>query len=288
MATTSPLRQRMIDDMHVRNLSPATQRSYIHAVAKFSRYFGRSPALLGVEDVRQYQVHLVSQQISWAALNQTVSALRFFYGVTLGREDMPERIVYARKPKKLPVVLSADEVVRFLQAIACLRNRVALTTAYATGLRISEAARLKIADIDSSRMVVRVEAGKGGKDRYVMLSPRLLDILRSYWRLIWPRPRHWLFPGRDATKPISVTVLHAACRCAVEVAGLDKSVTPHVLRHCFATHLLEAGADIRVIQALLGHAHLSTTMRYTQVSTHTIGKTRSPLDGLDIEVIPPA
>ncbi len=288
MATTSPLRQRMIDDMRVRNLSPATQRSYIHAVSKFSRYFGRSPTLLGVADVREYQIHLVSTQISWAALNQTVSALRFFYGVTLGREDMPERIPYARKPKKLPVILSADEVVRFLQAIACLRNRVALTTAYATGLRISEAARLKIADIDSSRMLVRVEAGKGGKDRYVMLSPRLLDILRSYWRLAWPKPRYWLFPGRDATKPIDVTILHAACRCAVEVAGLDKGVTPHVLRHCFATHLLEAGTDIRIIQVLLGHANLSTTMRYTQVSTQTIGKTKSPLDGLDVEVIPPA
>lgn len=288
MAEMSPLRRRMIEDMTVRNLSPATQRSYIHAVSKFSRHFGRSPDRLGLEDVHAFQVHLVSTQISWAALNQTVCALRFFYGVTLGQDEIPERIPYARKPKKLPVILSADEVVRFLQAISCLRNRVAMTTAYASGLRISEAARLKTADIDSSRMVIRVENGKGGKDRYVMLSPRLLDVLRSYYRLTWPKPKHWLFPGRDATKPIDVTILHAACRCAVEVAGLDKRVTPHLLRHCFATHLLEAGTDIRIIQALLGHADLSTTMLYTQVSTRIIGQTRSPLDGLDIDIIPPA
>lgn len=165
---------------------------------------------------------------------------------------------------------------------------MALTTAYAAGLRISEAARLKTADIDSSRMVIRVESGKGGKDRYVMLSPRLLDVLRSYYRLAWPKPKPWLFPGRDTTKPIDVTTLHAACRCAVEVAGLDKRVTPHLLRHCFATHLLEAGTDIRIIQALLGHADLSTTMLYTQVSTRIIGQTTSPLDGLDIDIIPPA
>lgn len=288
MAEMSPLRRRMIEDMTVRNLSPTTQRSYIHAVSKFSRHFGRSPDRLGLEEVRAFQVHLVSMRISWGALNQTVCALRFFYGVTLGKDEIPERIPYARKPKKLPVILSADEVVRFLQAISCLRNRVAMTTAYASGLRISEAARLKIADIDSSRMVIRVESGKGGKDRYVMLSPRLLDVLRSYYRLAWPKPKHWLFPGRDATKPIDVTILHAACRCAVEVAGLDKRVTPHLLRHCFATHLLEAGTDIRIIQALLGHVNLSTTTLYTQVSTRIIGQTRSPLDGLDIDIIPPA
>jgi site-specific recombinase XerD len=288
MAEMSPLRRRMIEDMTIRNLSPATQQSYLHAVSKFSRHFDRSPDRLGLEEVHAFQVHLVSLRISWGALNQTVCALRFFYGVTLGRDNIPERIPYARKPKKLPVILSADEVVRFLQAISCLRNRVAMTTAYASGLRISEAARLKIADIDSSRMVIRVESGKGGKDRYVMLSPRLLDILRSYYRLAWPKPKHWLFPGRDAMKPINVTVLHAACRCAVEVAGLDKRVTPHLLRHCFATHLLEAGSDIRVIQALLGHANLSTTMLYTQVSTRVIGQTTSPFDGLDIDIIPPA
>ena len=251
MAEMSPLRRRMIEDMTVRNLSPATQRSYVHAVAKFSRYFGRSPDRLGLEDVRAFQVHLVSTGISWPALNQTVCALRFFYGVTLGHGEIPERIPYAREPRKLPVVLSADEVVRFLEAVPSLKTRAALTTAYAAGLRASEAVGLKVGDIDSGRMVIRVEHGKGGKDRYVMLSAQLLGILRTYWRLA--RPQHWLFPGRDETKPIDVQVLHAACRSACAAAGLAKRVTVHTLRHSFATHLLESGTDIRIIQVLLGH-----------------------------------
>ncbi|MEX2430789.1 MAG: tyrosine-type recombinase/integrase, partial [Dehalococcoidia bacterium] len=257
-----PLRQRMIEDITVRNLSPATQRSYLHAVAKFSRYFGRSPDRLGLEDVRRFQVHLVSTGISWAALNQTVCALRFFYGVTLGQGEIPERIPYARKPRKLPVVLTADEVVRFLEAVPSLKSRAALTTAYAAGLRASEAARLKVGDIDSKRMVIRVEHGKGGKDRYVMLSAQLLGILWTYWRLA--RPAHWLFPGRAANKPIDVQVLSAACRSARIAAGLDKRATVHTLRHSFATHLLETGTDIRIIQVLLGHANLSSTARYTR------------------------
>ena len=193
MAELSPLRRRMIEDMSVRNLAPATQRSYIHAVAKFSRYFRRSPDQLGLEDVRGYQVQLVARGISWPALNQIVCALRFFYGITLGQADLPERIPYAREPRKLPVVLSADEVVRFLEAVPGLKSRTALTTAYAAGLRAAEAVRLKLADIDSGRMVIRVEQGKGGKDRYAMLSTQLLTILRGYWRLA--KPRHWLFPG---------------------------------------------------------------------------------------------
>jgi site-specific recombinase XerD len=283
---SSPLRRRMIDDMTVRNLSPATQRSYIHAVAKFSRYFGRSPDRLDIEDVRVYQVYLVSQGISWPALNQTVCALRFFYGVTLNRPEIPERIAYAREPRKLPVILGADEVVRFLEAVPSLKTRTALTTAYAAGLRASEAVGLKVADIDSSRMLIQVRHGKGAKDRAVMLSPQLLAILRTYWRLA--RPKEWLFPGRDAGKPIDVQVLHAACRSAVKAAGLAKRVTVHTLRHSFATHLLESGVDIRIIQVLLGHNSLSTTARYTQVATTTIAKTQSPLDGLALEVVPPA
>lgn len=286
MAGLSPLGRRMIEDMTVRNLSPATQRSYVHAVAKFSRYFDRSPDRLGLEDVRAFQVHLVSSGISWAALNQTVCALRFFYGVTLGHGEIPERIPYAREPRKLPVVLSADEVVRFLEAVSSLKTRVALTTAYAAGLRSSEVVGLKVADIDSARMVIRVEQGKGGKDRYVMLSVQLLGILRSYWRLA--RPEHWLFPGREASKPIDVQVLHAACRSACAAAGLDKRVTVHTLRHSFATHLLESGTDIRIIRVLLGHANLSTTARYTQVSSGLIRRTGSPLDRLALEVLPPA
>lgn len=286
MAELSPLRRRMIEDMTVRNLSPATQRSYLHAVAKFSRFFGRPPDRLDLEDVRAFQVHLVSSGISWPALNQTVCALRFFYGVTLGHGEIPERIPYARAPRKLPVVLSDDEVVRFLEAVPSLKSRAALTTAYAAGLRASEVVGLKVANIDSKRMVIRVEHGKGGKDRYVMLSTQLLGILRTYWRLA--RPEHWLFPGREASKPIDVQVLYAACRSARAAAGLDKRVTVHTLRHSFATHLLENGTDIRIIQVLLGHANLSSTARYTRVSSGLIRRTESPLDRLSLEVVPPA
>jgi integrase/recombinase XerD len=285
MTEISPLRRRMVEDMTVRNLSPATQRSYLYAVAKFSRFFGKSPERLDLEDVRTYQVHLASQGIAWATLNQTVAALRFFYGVTLGRPEIPERIAYAREPRRLPVVLSADEVVRFLEAVPSLKSRTALTTAYAAGLRVSEVVALKVADIDSGRMLIRVERGKGGKDRYVMLSAQLLAILRTYWRLA--RPRHWLFPGRDEEHPIDQTVLHAACRSACEAAGLTKHVTVHTLRHSFATHLLESGADIRIIQVLLGHTNISTTARYAQVATSTIQGTASPLDRLRLEVVPP-
>lgn len=286
MPGLSPLRRRMIDDMTIRNLSPATQRSYLHAVAKFSRHFGRAPDTLGLGEVRDFQVHLVAKGVSWGALNQTVCALRFFYGVTLGEATVPERIPYARTPRKLPVILSADEVVRFLEAVSSLKSRAALTTAYAAGLRASEVAGLMIADIDSARGVIRVRHGKGAKDRDVMLSTQLLGILRAYWRLA--RPQRFLFPGRDENRPISPTVLHAACRSAVEAAGLSKRVTLHTLRHSFATHLLENGADIRIIQALLGHASLSSTARYTHVAAHIIRATPSPLDRLTLEVTPPA
>ena len=285
-AAVSPLRRRMIDDMSLRNLSPATQRSYLHAVAKFSRYFNRSPDRLGLEEVRAFQVHLVAQGISWPALNQTVCALRFFYGVTMDRAEIPERIAYARTPRKLPAILSADEVVRFLEAVPSLKARAALTTAYAAGLRASEAVSLKVADIDSDRMVIQVRHGKGAKDRTVMLSLQLLAILRTYWRLA--RPGDWLFPGRGPDKPIDVQVLHAACRSATKAAALVKQVSVHTLRHSFATHLLESGVDIRIIQVLLGHSSLSTTARYTHVATTTIAATRSPLDRLSLEVVPPA
>lgn len=281
----SALRRRMIDDMTLRNLSPATQRSYLHAVTKFSRHFGCSPDRLGLEDVRSFQVHLVAQGISWPALNQTVCALRFFYGVTLDRAEIPERIIYARTPRKLPAILGADEVVRFLEAVPSLKTRVALTTAYAAGLRASEAVSLKVADVDSARMVLQVRHGKGAKDRTVMLSVALLALLRSYWRLA--RPGDWLFPGRGPDKPMDVQVLHAACRSAAKAAGLTKKVSVHTLRHSFATHLLESGTDIRIIQVLLGHANLSTTARYTHVATTTIARTRSPLDRLDLTVTPP-
>ena len=285
MAALSPLRRRMIEDMTIRNLSPATQRSYIHAVARFSDYFGRSPDKLTLDDVRPYQVHLASKGVVWGSLNQVVCALRFFYGVTLDQAILPERIPYAREPRKLPTGLSAEEVVRFLEAVSSLKSRVALTTAYAAGLRVSEVAALKVSDIESDRMVMRIENGKGGKQRYVMLSAPLLGVLRSYWRLA--RPSLFLFPGRTPDKPIEPTVLHAACRSAAAAAGIDKRVSVHVLRHSFATHLLESGTDIRIIQVLLGHEQLSTTARYTHVSTGLIAGTASPLDRLSLDVTPP-
>jgi site-specific recombinase XerD len=275
----------MIEDMTVRNLSPATQRSYVHAVAKFSRYFGRAPDRLSLEEVRAFQVHLVSTGISWPALNQTVCALRFFYGITLGHDDIPERIPYAREPCKLPVVLSADEVVRFLEAAAGLKTRAALTTAYAAGLRASETVGLKVGDVDSGRMVIRVEHGKGSKDRTVMLSAQLLGILRTYWRL--SRPRYWLFPA--VTRPSRSTSrscigLPLGLRRGWPGQAGDGSHAAHSLRHPSA----ENGTDIRIIQVLLGHANLSSTARYTQVSNSLIRRTESPLDRLMLEVMPPA
>jgi integrase/recombinase XerD len=285
MGPMSPLRRRMIEDMTVRNLAPATQQSYLYAVAKFSRHFACSPARLGLEHVRAYQVHLAAQKRSWSHINQASCALRFFYGVTLGRSEVLAGIVSAREPQKLPVVLSADEIVQFLEAVPGLRNRAALTTAYGAGLRVGEVRRLKLADIDSGRKVIRIEQGKGGKDRYVMLSAQLLQILRAYWRLA--RPARWLFPGRELDRPVSVATLQEACRVASRAAALSKPVTMHTLRHSFATHLLEAGTDIRIIQVVLGHARLATTARYAQVATRLIAGTPSPLDRLSLKVMPP-
>lgn len=285
MADISPLRRRMIQDMTVRNLAPATQRSYISAVGKLSRFFGRSPDRLDLDDVRSFQVHLAEQGVSWAHLNQTVGALRFFFGVTLGRSELPERIPYARSPRTLPEVLSPAEVGRFLEAVAVLKCRIALMTAYAAGLRASEVATLRVADIDSARMLIRVQHGKGGRDRYAMLSEQLLGHLRTYWRAA--RPELWLFPGGNRQAPIHPTTLNDACHAARTLAGLSKRVTVHTLRHSFATHLLESGTDIRIIQVLLGHSHVSTTARYTQVARSTIERTQSPLDRLDVMLAPP-
>ena len=278
----SPLRLRMIEDMTVRNLSPTTQGSYIHAVKKFSLHFGRSPDCLGIEDVRAYQIYLVSRGVAWATLNQVVSALRFFYGVTLARKDLPERIPYARRPKTLPVILSPEEVACFLEAVEKRRDRVALTTAYATGLRAKEVVSVRIQDIDRSRMLIHVVNGKGGKQRFVMLSPILLGILRAYWKI--ERPCQWLFPGQGGMKPLDPCALNVACKAAVEASGLRKRATVHSLRHAFATHLLEQGTDIRIIQALLGHSQISTTARYVNVSTSTIAAAQSPLEHLRLRV----
>jgi integrase/recombinase XerD len=285
MATTSPLRQRMIEDMTIRNLSRATQQSYIYAVSKFSRHFGAPPDRLSIEDVRTYQLHLIAQKRSWSHVNQAACALRFFYGVTMGQQEAFERIVNGREPEELPLVLAPDEIARFLESVTGLRNRVALTTAYAAGLRVSEVCRLKVASIDSERMLIHVEGGKGGRDRLAMLSPRLLDILRAYWRR--SRPGLWLFPGREAGEHVSVTALQDACRVARRKMKPSKPVTAHCLRHSFATHLLESGVELRIIQVLLGHSHISSTTRYAQVATHLIANTPSPFDRLSLVVIPP-
>lgn len=279
------LRRRMIEDMTVRNLSPATQASYITAVKRFSQHHGRSPAELGIEEVRAYQVHLVENRVAWASLNQTVSALRFFYGVTLGRTDLPERIPYARVPKTLPHVLSAAEVARLLDAVEDPVCRAALTTVYATGMRTAEVLALRIEHIESARGLIRVEQGKGRKDRYVMLSEALLATLRGYWKAT--RPRRWLFPRAAGVGPLAAATLNAASMRAALVAKIGKPVTVKTLRHCFATHLLEHGTDIRVIQALLGHAQLTTTARYTKVSNRLIAATPSPLDRLGLTRLGP-
>jgi integrase/recombinase XerD len=275
----TPLRQRMIEDMGLRNLSPRTIQVYVRRVAAFARHFGKSPELLGQPEVRSYLIHLVQQRhVSWSYYNQTVAALRFLYNVTLGREELLKRIACPKLPKKLPVVLSPDEVVRFFQAVPGLKHRALLMTAYSAGLRISEVVALTVEDIDSRRMVLRVRQGKGRKDRYVMLSPRLLEVLRAYWKAA--RPAHWLFPGQVEGRPLTAGSAHRVGVQASHAAGLGKHVTVHTLRHSFATHLLEAGTDIRTIQLLLGHRELRTTAIYTHVAPATLETTPSPLDRL--------
>jgi site-specific recombinase XerD len=267
----------MIDDLRVRNRSMRTVKTYVAQVAQFARHFGRSPELLGPEEIRQYQVYLVNERhVSWSHFNQAVCALRFFYRHTLGRDWAVAHIPFPRQPRKLPVVLSQAEVQRFLAAIKKLKYRALLTTVYAAGLRLSEATHLQVADIDSQRMMIRVRQGKGQRDREVMLSPTLLELLRLYWRS--ERPKTWLFPGRTPAQPISLTVVQRACQRAGRDARLAKPVTVRGLRHCFATHLLEAGTNVRVIQNLLGHRSLTTTQRYTYVSAQTVHATVSPLE----------
>jgi site-specific recombinase XerD len=269
----------MIEDMRVRNLSPNTQQLYIDRVARFARYFGKSPELLGPEDVRTYQVYLIHQKrASSSALQQTVCALRFLYRNTLGKEWALPYIPAPKREKKLPVVLSQEEVSRFFEHLPNLKHRALIITAYATGMRVSEVVSLRAADIDSDRMMIRVEQGKGRKDRYVMLSPNLLELLRAYWKVA--RPADWLFPGQRPGTHLTAKRVLQVCIKAGAAAGLTKRATVRALRHSFATHLLEAGANIRVIQVLLGHRSLRTTARYTHVSRETICSTSSPLDQL--------
>jgi integrase/recombinase XerD len=277
----TPLRRRMVEDMTIRNYSPETIKDYVGCVARFARYFGRSPEHLGLEHIRSYLLYVVQKRrVSMSHYNQARCALRFFYRVTLGQDDFAASIPPAKQPQTLPVVLSLDEVVRFFAALTNVKHRAILMTAYAAGLRLSEVCRLRVDHIDSQRMVIRVHQGKGRKDRYVMLSQRLLLVLRQYWKVV--RPRDYLFPGAKPGRPITSGTLCRVCQEARWKSGLGKPVTVHTLRHSFATHLLEDGTDLRTIQILLGHRSLNTTARYLHVATATLQSTRSPLDRLDL------
>jgi site-specific recombinase XerD len=282
----TPLRQRMIDDMTLRGLKPKTIQAYILCIARFARHFGKSPDVLGTAEIRSYLLYLTHERhVSSSTYNQALCALKFLYRITLAKDWGLDGLARTRRQTKLPVVLSLDEVDRFFQAITSLRHRAILMTAYAAGLRISEVLALCTGDIDSQRMVIRVRQGKGSKDRYVMLSPRLLTLLREYWRAHRRRkvyqPGPWLFPGNVAGRPITGRAVYEACEAACRAAGLEKHVTVHTLRHSFATHLLEGGTDLRTIQILLGHRSLNTTARYLHVATAALQSTSSPLDRLD-------
>jgi integrase/recombinase XerD len=271
----SPLRQRMIEDMTIRQFGEDTQRAYIRQVRAFTAFLGRSPDQAEPEDLRRYQLHMAALGASPAKMNLASTALRFFFHVTLGRPGFGDRLARIAAPERLPVVLSPDEVALLLAHAPGLKYRAALSIAYGCGLRVSEIANLKVADIDSARMLIRVEQGKGRKDRFAMLSPDLLDLLRQWWLV--KRPRGWLFPGQQPAQPITTRQLNRACHAAAEAAKLDKRVSMHTLRHSFATHLLERKTDIRVIQVLLGHRKLDSTARYTRVALKTIRDVTSPL-----------
>ena len=285
-AVVSPLRRRMLDDMAMRGLREETQRDYIRFVRSFAAFLGRSPDTATAEDVRRFQVHQAETGVQPPTVNGSVSALRFLFTVTLDRPDLSRRLVLVRQPRKLPAVLSAEEVGRLLEAAPGPKHKAALGTAYGAGLRVSEVVALKVGDIDSTRMLIRVEQGKGRKDRNAMLSPQLLALLRQWWREGKRRgvmlPEGWLFPGRNCLEPLSTRQLNRAVHEAAEAAGIKKRVSPHTLRHSFATHLLEQDVDIRVIQVLLGHSKLDTTALYARVATKTIRAVTSPLEHLKL------
>jgi site-specific recombinase XerD len=279
--TISPLRQRMIEDMTVRRFTAKTQSDYIRSVKNLAAFLGRSPDTATAEDLRRFQLHLTETRIRPPTINGTVSALRFFFTVTLGRADVAKSLTFVAEPRKIPVVLSPEEVARFLEAAPGPKYKAALGAAYGAGLRVSEVASLKVSDIDSKRMLLRIEQGKGRKDRYAMLSPVLLELLRDWWRIA--RPTAWLFTGQDPLQPISTRQLNRACHAAAHMAEITKRVSPHTLRHSFATHLLEQNTDIRVIQVLLGHSKLETTALYTRIATNTIRAVMSPLERLNLK-----
>jgi integrase/recombinase XerD len=287
------LRQRMIEDMQVRNLAIGTQDSYVQHVSLFARYFNKSPELLGPDQIRAYQVYLTNEKkLATASITIAVSALRFLYRVTLKKDWSFEDIIPApQKPQRLPIVLSPEEVIQFLGCVTSRKHRAILTTCYAAGLRVSEAVALTLPAIDSQRMVLRVEQGKGHKDRYVMLSPKLLEIFRDWWRV--EKSKHWLFPGDLPGQHISRFAVESACRKAHRICKIPKPITPHSLRHAFAVHLLESGTDVRTIQLLLGHRSLATTAKYLRIATSKVCSTSSPLDllprpvAMEVEPTPP-
>lgn len=282
----SPLRQRMIDDMAMRNMSPSTQKVYSYAVVGFARYHDQSPDKLGIEDIRDYRLHLLSRGLKARSINPIVGALRFFYGTTLANRALAETIPYARAEDTLPAVLSREQVLALIRAEPDLMMRTIFITIYAAGLRISEVVKLAPIDINSQRLVIHVRQAKGHKDRYVMLSEQLVGILRRYWKRRRPTGTV-LFPGPDPSHPITTRSVQRAFRDAADRAGLDTSVTPHTLRHSFATHLLEQGVDVRVIQQLLGHRNINSTTRYTRVAINTIRQIQSPLELLVMEIAGP-
>jgi integrase/recombinase XerD len=274
----SPLRRRMIEDMTVRTFVEKTQKDYIRHVKGLTSFLGRSPDTAMAEDLRRYQLHLTESGVRPPSINGTVSALRFFFSVTLDRPEVTKLLTFVAEPRKIPVVLSPEEVTRFLDAAPGPKYKAAFSAAYGAGLRVSEVVALKVSDVDSERMLLRIEQGKGRKDRFAMLSPQLLALLRDWWRIA--RPQVWLFPGRDRINPLTTRQFNRAVHATAHMAGIAKRVTPHTLRHSFATHLLEQNIDIRVIQVLLGHAKLETTSLYTRVATNTIRTVMSPLDRL--------
>jgi len=283
----SPLRQRMIEDMTLRKLSPKTQAGYLRAVKQLACFLDRSPDTANTEELRRYQLHLVQSGISSPSLNATITALRFFFSVTVGHGEVTDQLSTVREPRKLPVVLSPEDVARLIEAAPNLKTQAALSVAYGAGLRAGEVVSLTVTDIDSQRMVLRIEQGKGSKDRYAMLSPKLLLRLRQWWREAHTQgkmlPGGWLFPGQNPVNHLSTRQLNRLCHMAVAAAGLDQRISLHTLRHSFATHLLEQKTDIRVIQVLLGHKKLETTALYSQVATKTLREVKSPLDSLSLD-----
>ena len=274
----SPLRQRMIEDMSLRNLAPRTQEYYIRSCKKLAAFLRRSPDTATAEDIRLFQLHLAERGVSICTRNRTMTGVAFLFRVTLRHPEIADQIEYIAEPQKIPVVLSPEEVRRLLDAAPSFKCRLLLSLAYGCGLRASEVVSLKVSDIDSAQMVIRIEQAKGRKDRYVMLSPELLDMLRQWWKAA--RPQGWLFPGRPALNPLTTRQLNRLFHLAAKAAETKKGATLHSLRHSFATHLLESKLDIRMIQALLGHKRLDTTAHYTRVATDLISKVVSPLDQL--------